>query len=195
MRRAEGLLAMVHHHCQEALAPGHGGDRPRIVLTMSYDKLLQQCVDAGMVGTGDKITASVARRLLCDADLLPAVLGGPSQIMDVGRTQRLVTPAIRAALELRDGGCVFPGCDKPPRDCDAHHIQPWWAGGATALSNLALLCPRHHGIIEPGHDPTADRWNVRLRPAGVAQIIPPLRVDPSQRPRLHTRFHNRGNDP
>jgi len=190
MRRADALMAMVNHHSQESLAPTHGGDRPRIVLTMSYDKLLKQCVDAALAGSGQRITASAARQL-CDADLLPAVLGGPSEILDVGRAQRLVTPAIRAALELRDGGCVFPGCDKPPAACHAHHILPWWAGGPTALSNLALLCPHHHGILEPGHDPTTDRWKVRLRTTGVAEIIPPLRVDPSQRPRLHARFHTR----
>ena len=108
---------MVNRHCQEGLAPSHGGDRPRIVVTISYDTLRQDCVDAGLAGTGDRIDASVARRLLCDADLLPAVLGGPSQVLDVGRAQRLATPAIRAALELRDGGCVCLLYTSPsPRD-------------------------------------------------------------------------------
>ena len=191
MRRADALLAMVNRHSQEALAPSHGGDRPRIVITLSYDKLLQQCVDAGLVGSGDRIEASVARLLLCDADLMPAVLGGPSQILDVGRAQRLVTPAIRAALELRDAGCVFPGCPTAPRGCEAHHLIPWWKGGVTALGNLALLCRHHHGIVEPSHDPTADRWKIQLRPDGIPEILPPQRVDPSRRPRLHARFHTR----
>jgi hypothetical protein len=191
MRRADALLAMVNHHSQETLAPIHGGDRPRIVLSLSYDQLLQNCWDAHLASAGDRIDAGTARRLLCDADLMPAVLGGPSEILDVGRSQRLATPAIRAALELRDRGCVFPGCTTPPRDCDAHHIIPWWQGGPTALSNLALLCAHHHGTVEPGHDPDTDRWKVRLRADGVPEIIPPLRVDPSQRPRLHARFHAR----
>ncbi len=179
---------MVHHHAQQALAPTNGGDRPRIVVTLAYAKLVKQCVDAGLVGHGEPIAPSVARRLLCDADILPVVLGGPSEILDVGRTQRLVTPPIRAALELRDGGCVFPGCDKPPETCHAHHLQPWWAGGPTALANLALVCAHHHGIIEPGHDPTADRWQLRTRPGGAPETIPPRRVDPNQRPRQHARF-------
>jgi len=101
------------------------------------------------------------------------------------------TPAIRATLELRDGGCVFPGCTTPARDCDAHHIIPWWAGGPTSLWNLVVLCPHHHGTVEPSHNPDADRWKIRLREDGIAEIIPPLRVDPSQRPRLHARFHTR----
>ncbi len=191
MRRADALLAMVNHHAQESLAPNHGGDRPRIVITLPYDKLLQQCVEAGLIGCGEKIDAGTARQLLCDADILPAVLGGPSEILDVGRTQRLVTPAIRAALELRDGGCVFVGCPVPPRDCEAHHRRPWWDGGTTSLDNLALVCTHHHGIVEPSKDPTADRWRIELTPDGIPCLIPPKRVDPQQKPRLHARFHTR----
>jgi len=191
MRRADALLAMVNHHAQESLAPNHGGDRPRIVIAVPYDKVLADCWGAGLLSTGDQIDAGTARRLLCDADLMPAILGGPSEVLDVGRAQRLVTPAIRAALELRDGGCVFPGCATPARDCEAHHIIPWRLGGPTALWNLVLLCAHHHGTVEPSHDPDADRWKIRLREDSVPEIIPPLRVDPSQRPRLHARFHTR----
>ena len=193
MRRADALVALVAHHQQQALAPNHGGDRPRVVVTVSYDKLLKAATDAGLVyghlsGSNQPVSASVLRQLLCDAEVMPVVLGGDSEVLDVGRTQRLVTPAIRAALEIRDGGCVFPGCDKPPNACHAHHIVPWWAGGVTALHNLVLVCPHHHGIVEPGHDPHADRWKVRLPDVGPAQVIPPRRVDPKQRPRTHTRF-------
>jgi hypothetical protein len=195
MRRADALLAMIQRHGQDASAPIHGGDRPRIVITMSYDKLLSDCADAALIGPGEKIDAATARRLLCDADLMPAVLGGPSEILDVGRTQRLVTPAIRAALELRDGGCIFPGCDKPARDCEAHHIIPWRLGGPTALWNLVLPCKHHHGIVETGTDPTADRWRVEINSDGIPQVIPPRRVDPQQRPRIHARFLNRGKHP
>ena len=191
MRRADALLAMVHRHSQESLAPTHGGDRPRTVITLPYDKLLADCAGAGLLSTGEKIDAATARHLLCDADILPAVLDGPSQILDVGRTQRLVTPAIRAALELRDGGCVFPGCAVPARDCEAHHLIPWWAGGVTALWNLALLCTHHHGTVEPSHDTTADRWKIQLRVDGTPETIPPHRVDPRQKPRLHARFQTR----
>lgn len=196
MNRADALLAMVAHHCQESLAPNHCGDRPRIVVTLSYDKLAQAATDAGLipgqlVGSTEPVPASLLRQWLCDADLMPAVLGGPSEVLDVGRTQRLVTPAIRAALELRDGGCIFPGCDKPPSACQAHHRVPWWAGGETSLTNLVLVCDHHHGIVEPGHDPTADRWRVEFREDGLPHVIPPKRVDPSQRSRLHARLLTR----
>lgn len=197
-RRADALVAMANHHSQQALAPNHGGDRPRIVVTLSYDRLAKHCMDAGLtqpraggariLGTGEPLTASIARQLLCDADILPVVLGGQSEVLDVGRTERLVTPAIRAALEQRDRGCAFPGCDKPPRACQAHHITPWWAGGDTALHNLVLVCPHHHGIVEPGRDPYADRWQIRLRPNGQPEVLPPQRVDPRQQPRVHARY-------
>lgn len=204
MRRADGLLAMTYRHTQESLAPGNGGDRPRIVVTLPYDQLIRLGCDHGLitdtgsdqgpacrarlVATGEPIAPSAVRQLLCDADIMPVVLGGPSEILDVGRTQRLVTPAIRAALDLRDGGCIFAGCDKPPHACQAHHTTPWRLGGTTSLTGLVLVCPHHHGIVEPGPDPTADRWHVRLRPDGIHEVIPPRRVDPHQRPRLHARF-------
>ena len=215
MRRADGLIAMIADHQRRELAPGHGGDRPRVVVTLAYDQLLRMAIEAGMVagqhsgdgglvagprqtsggslaghlvGSGEPIPAGVLRRWLCDADLLPVVLGGASEVLDVGRSERLATPAIRTALEVRDQGCVFPGCEKPPQACQAHHITPWWAGGATSLTNMVLVCPQHHGIVEPGHNPTADRWQVRLRPDQVPEVIPPRRVDPHQRPRLHARF-------
>ena len=193
MRRADALMALVNAHQQQSLAPNHGGDRPRVVVTVSYDTLVKTATDAGLLhgelgGTGEQVAPSVLRQLLCDAEVMPAVLGADSQVLDVGRTQRLVTPAIRAALEVRDAGCVFPGCDKPPNACHAHHIVPWWAGGVTALHNLVLVCPHHHGVVEPGHNPHADRWKVHVPKDGPAQVIPPRRVDPMQRPRIHTRF-------
>jgi len=83
----------------------------------------------------------------CDALILPAVLGSPSQPLDVGRQERLVTPAILAALRLRDGGCSFPGCTMPAPFCDAHHLRHWSENGATSLVNMALLCRFHHRLI------------------------------------------------
>lgn len=193
-RRADALCRLVERHQHQALAPCLGGDRPRLVVTLSYDKLLRQARDVGTTGTtgtGQGIAPSALRRLLCDADILPIVLGGPSEVLDVGRQQRLVTPPIRAALNHRDKGCVFPGCDNPPETCHAHHIVPWWNGGATALHNLVLLCPHHHAIIEPSHNPTTDRWTLTLRDDSVSEIRPPRRVDPHQKPRIHARFLTR----
>ncbi len=110
---------------------------------------------------------------------MPVVLGGPSEILDVGRTQRLVTPAIRKALTLRDGGCIFPGCTAPDTRCEAHHLQPWWAGGHTALHNLVLLCGHHHTLVEPDrYRRPADRWHIHIdHHTGLPVITPPGRTE------------------
>lgn len=191
-RQADGLMAIVRLHAQQALAPSHGGDRPRVVVMLDYQKLKEHCVEARLLSAGESISASALRLLACDADVLPAVLNGASEPLDVGRAQRLVTGPIRAALELRDRGCAFPGCEQPPSACQAHHIIPWWRGGPTALWNLVLACPHHHNIVEPGRLRNADRWTIELRADGVPFVRPPTYVDSTRAPRVHTRFLRRG---
>jgi hypothetical protein len=188
MRRADGLVALVNQHADRQLAPSVGGDRPRIVVTIAYEQLLADCTKARLIDGTTRLTPGQLRQLACDADLLPVVLGGTSEILDVGRDHRLVTTPIRLALTLRDKGCAFPGCDTPPAACHAHHLVPWWAGGHTALNNLVLVCPHHHAIVEPGHDPHADRWKIRLDDHGIPEAIPPRRVDPTRQPRQHQRY-------
>ncbi len=190
MRRADGLCALAAAHQQAQLAPANGGDRPRVVVTVRHDQLRDDCAVAGVLDSGEHLTAGQLRVLACDAEVLPAVLGGNSEILDVGRAQRLVTTPTRTALALRDQGCVFPGCDAPATVCHAHHLVPWWAGGATALSNLVLLCPHHHGLVEPSRDgPQEHRWEIRLAADGVPEVLPPTRMDGTRKPRRHQRFH------
>ncbi len=86
------------------------------------------------------------QHLLCDPVFHALLVDGHQIPLALGRAVRLITPAQRRALAVRDRGCVFPGCDRPPGWCDAHHIRPYEAGGATDLSNLALLCRHHHGV-------------------------------------------------
>ncbi|MGC3993501.1 MAG: DUF222 domain-containing protein [Propionicimonas sp.] len=148
-RRADALIGMIQAHQVGGQAPRSGGDRPRIMVTLDYGALHDQAAGAGLIGDGEQISAGELRRLCCDAGLLPAVLGGPSQVLDIGRETRTVPAPIRAALVLRDGGCAFPTCHTRPAACEAHHIVPWWAGGGTALSNLVLLCHHHHALVEP----------------------------------------------
>jgi len=82
--------------------------------------------------------------LACDAAIGRIVMRGDSEVLDVGRRTRLITPALRRSLAVRDRTCVEPGCDIPAHWCDAHHIIPWQAHGPTALDNLELRCRRHH---------------------------------------------------
>ncbi|GAB3716470.1 HNH endonuclease signature motif containing protein [Mariniluteicoccus flavus] len=161
------------------------GVRARVLVTMSLEALTAGAEQAGLLTDGTEISAGDLRRLCCEADIIPIVLGGDSEILDVGRTQRLVTPAMRRALTLRDRGCVFPGCKVPDHRCEAHHIIPWWAGGVTALHNLVLLCPHHHALVEPLRLHRAsrpDRWEIEMDPGGMPVVIPPTRVDKHRRP-------------
>ncbi|MFZ2749773.1 MAG: DUF222 domain-containing protein [Propioniciclava sp.] len=154
--------------------------KPTVVVTLSFDDVLNRVEQAGVLASGEKVTAGELRRLACDATIVPIVLGSASQPLDVGRDQRLVTPSIRKALEARDKRCAFPGCRVPPSGCEAHHIIPWWLGGETALGNMVLLCPHHHGTVEPhrffDHSSPPTRWTVHIADDGHPVFTPPTRV-------------------
>ena len=122
------------------------GPIARVVVTVPLSTV-QTGVGGCVTSTGDTVDAGAARRLACDADLVPAVLGSQSEPLDVGRTRRLVTGGLRTAVLLRDRGCTFPGCDRPPQFCEVHHVRPWWAGGETSLLNSATLCTTHHQTV------------------------------------------------
>jgi hypothetical protein len=200
-RRADAFLAMVADVQARRMAPSVSGDRTRAVITMQYDDLVAGVRGGTLVGSGEPVSPGAARQLACAGDLLPAVLGGPSVVLDVARPVRLFTGLLRQALNVRDGGCCFPGCDTPPAGCDGHHVQPWWSGGETKLGNGVLLCPHHHRLVEP--DPTTppdSRWTIRLDNHHLPEVIPPTRVDPNQKPRQHSRYtenryHRRARNP
>jgi hypothetical protein len=126
--------------------PTTGGTPATLTVTIDYDTLEGKVrAAAGMLATGERVSASEVRRLACTHHILPRVLDGTSQVLDQGRSKRLFTPAQRLAMADRDGGCTYPGCDRPPAWTEAHHID-WWAarGGATDLDRGTLLCARHH---------------------------------------------------
>ncbi|MGN9909194.1 DUF222 domain-containing protein [Phytohabitans sp. LJ34] len=175
-RRADALVEVCGLATRTGQLPDSGGQPPHVVVTVPYD-VLHQKVGVGTLDTGGRLSATQVRQLACDAQLIPAVPGGDGQVLDVGRRRRLFTGRIRSALELRDRGCAFPGCDRPPRWCDGHHIRPWADGWPTSLDNGVLLCGYHHRIIHRGH------WTVRLSGEGLPEFIPPAYVDPHRRPR------------
>ncbi|MBB1515774.1 DUF222 domain-containing protein [Tessaracoccus sp. MC1679] len=190
-RRADALVLLTQHASGGGTLPSHGVDRPQVHITLNYDTLTTGLGEVSVLGAGgvDGLSAGEARRLACDARLIPMVLGTGSRPLDVGRTHRLFTPALRAALVERDQGCVFPGCAATPACCEAHHIVPWWQGGATCLANGVLLCPFHHRLVEP--DPLQSeesQWQVHLDLAtGMPWFTPPRHIDPARRPRQHQR--------
>ncbi|CUR56587.1 putative HNH endonuclease [metagenome] len=140
--------------------PQHAGDATTLIVTIPLETLRSELGVAGILGgsvpgdelTGDTITANEARRLACTAGILPAVLGGKSEVLDLGRTRRLFSPAQHKALRLRHTTCQADGCDIPATWTEAHHLQPWSHGGLTDLVNAILLCRHHHQRIhDTGH--------------------------------------------
>lgn len=182
-RRADALGAVCRLALDCGELPDNGGDRPQLVVTVEHDVLAGR-LGAGVLDTGHLLTPEAVRRLACDAAILPAVLGGAGQVLDVGRQRRLITGPLRRALVLRDRGCAFPGCDRPARWCDGHHMIHWTDNGPTSLDNSVLLCGHHHRLIHVGE------WAVRLAADGMPEFIPPGWLDPEQRPRRN-HYHRR----
>jgi hypothetical protein len=119
------------------------GAKPHITVTVDYATLKGHTSLLPEID-GKAITPETIRRITCDAGITPMVLGTDSEPLDVGRKTRTIPTAIRRALEQRDGGCVWNGCDAPASWCDAHHVIHWADGGDTSLGNLTLLCRKHH---------------------------------------------------
>ncbi len=129
--------------------PSVGGVGATVVVTMTIDSLTGGLAAAAL-DTGEVISASAARRLACEAGVIPMVLGGKSEVLDVGRRRRFHTRAQRLAIAQRDKTCVVGGCDAPPSRCHVHHVIPWSEGGGTSVKDGRLYCSAHHAMI---HDP------------------------------------------
>lgn len=126
----------------------HGGVAATLMVTISEDSLRGRTDEAGITEHGTRISAGHLRRLACNAGILPAVLGGDSLPLDLGREKRDFSPAQRRALAHRDRGCAHPDCDRPPGWTEAHHID-WWErdDGPSDLINGVLLCSHHHRLV------------------------------------------------
>ena len=178
-RRAQALTIVFSKFLDAGIAPTQGGERPHLVVTIDEQSLRERTTPARL-GFGDRIPAGQLRLLACDATIIPAVLAGPSEILDVGRSMRTFTAACRKALLLRDVGCVFPGCHLPGKWAEFHHITHWCDGGPSDLNNGCVLCRQHHTLIHHSD------WQVRLGPDGLPEIIPPITYDLEQRPQRNT---------
>jgi hypothetical protein len=166
-RRADALGEICRQWLDLAERPSVAGERPHVTVTVPVEMLRgsrdvapwPSAAEPGGGPTASRARAAVeldrvgavsveaARRLTCDASLMRVVLGGRSEPLDVGRRSHVVPPSLRRAVIVRDRRCRFPGCDRPHTWCDAHHVVHWADGGPTSLSNLVLLCRRHHRLI------------------------------------------------
>lgn len=177
VRMWDALLQMARVAAGSPMSHDDHGVRPIVMVTTDAERLAASVADAALITPleagreresahvddveyvdGTPLSVHALRRLACDAEILPAVLGSQGQVLDVGRRQRLVTTAIWLALVLRDRHCAFPGCSRPPCMSDAHHVVHWADGGATSLDNLVLLCRHHHRFVH------ASPWEVSIDP-------------------------------
>ena len=190
--QADALVSLADHFGSCQRLPRLGSDHPRILVGVDFDVLRSGLGVATLLNTGEHITAREARRLACDAEILPMVMGGKSLPLDVGRKQRLFTGYLRALLIGRDQGCAFPGCDRGPAECEAHHILSWFLGGRTELRNGVMLCALHHHLVEPNPGRAPDeQWQIRLNRHDQPEFGAPvgLGAPPDERRwRLHHRF-------
>lgn len=151
-RRADALGRVAEVALSAALDRGSAGDRYQVVVHVEREVHLGQVQELdGVVETDSgpiHVSAETSRRLACDAAVVEIGHDAKGTALDVGRRTRTIPPAIRRALDARDRHCRFPGCTS--KRCDAHHIEHWMDGGRTSLSNLVLLCRRHHRAVHEG---------------------------------------------
>ncbi|MGH3813748.1 MAG: DUF222 domain-containing protein [Pseudonocardiaceae bacterium] len=164
-RDADALVELAQRCLASGELPSEGGERPQLVVTVSLP-VLQGRIGSASLAFGGPINADVARRIACDAQLIPVVLGARSEPLDVGRASHTVPAAIRRAVIVRDAGCTFPGCPVPARRCDIHHVRHWADGGSTSLDNCVLLCGRHHRLVHHSS------WRIEMS-GGVPEFHPP----------------------
>jgi hypothetical protein len=148
-RRVDALGEICRRWLNAPDRPLAGGEHPHVAVVV--DLLALEGRTGGSHRTElehvGPIHPEVVRRLACDASISRVITRGRSEPLDVGRRTAVVPAPMRRALIVRDEHCAFPGCDRPPPWCDAHHVRHWADGGVTALANLVLICRRHHRTV------------------------------------------------
>ncbi len=172
-RQAEALAEICGHVLDHADVPASGGRRPQVNVLIRLEDLEQRARGA-CLEFGGGLSAESLRMLCCDAAVVPIVLDGASQPLDVGRMTRVIPDGLRRAVIARDRGCAR--CGKPPSWCEVHHIRPWEQGGDTSLTNCVMLCRVCHRLVHHAG------WEVRLV-NGRAEFTPPAWIDPLRHPR------------
>jgi Domain of unknown function (DUF222)/HNH endonuclease len=182
-RRADALVELASRQLRDGRLPAVHGQRPHLTVTADAATLrrLRGAPPADVLGVGP-VHGETARRLACDSVLTLAAVAGSGAPLSIGRASRTIPAAIRTALGVRDGGCRFPGCDRPLSWTDGHHIRHWADGGETRVDNLVSLCRTHHRAVhEQG-------WEISLAADGQVVLVEPTRdglraASGSRRPR------------
>lgn len=178
---ADAFCTLIEHIPADKL-PDTAGVGAIMTVNLDYETLLGK-IKAATLSDGCRISAGEARRMACELRILPMVFDGKSLPLDHGRDKRRFQRPQRRAMEKRDRGCTFPGCDRPPSWCIGHHARKRWAEGAgTDLEDGVSVCAYHHRYIH------AHAWEVVFAHDGVPEWIPPITLDPAQKPIRNQRF-------
>jgi hypothetical protein len=167
-RMADALIELAAHALDAGVLPQHASQRPHVQVTATLETLLQRAgAPAAHLELSIPISAKAVERMTCDCNVTRILLGADSAVIDVGRSKRKIPGPTRKALNVRDKGCRWPGCDRPATWTAGHHFVHWSKGGPTDLSNLVLLCHRHHWMVHEGG------WQIVQVDGGPLRAIPP----------------------
>src|SRR6202158_2136015 len=168
-RLADAAVEVAVHAMDVGLIPQQGSQRTHLNVTASLETLqgLPGASAADLEFSAVPISAKTVERLACDASITRIVLGSESTVIDVGRAKRTISGPARKALNARDRGCTWPGCERPASWTSGHHIKHWLHGGDNQPPNLTLLCYRHHYLVHEGN------WQIVRGDDGRMITIPP----------------------
>ncbi|GAA3561125.1 HNH endonuclease signature motif containing protein [Microlunatus spumicola] len=178
-RTHDALEEVCDRLLRSGTLPDAGGTPSTVIVTIPEGDLVARR-RWGVTSDGTVLSGGTVVDLTDEAEVYPTLVSPTGVVLQLGRSRRLATPGQTMALVARDGGCSFPGCDRPPEWCERHHVTAWVDGGATDLDNLTLLCAWHH------HNFAGRGWTC-LMVDGLPAWVPPRWVDPDQRPLRNVR--------
>src|SRR5438874_10137801 len=165
-QQADALALLAETALHHGIDPGAPGERYQVVVHVDAEVLADaDALGQSVLEDGARVPAGTSQRLACDASLVVMRHGRDGRVVEVDARTRTIPPALRRALHHRDRGCRFPGCGLRPGQ--GHHIRHWAHGGPTTLSNLALLCRRHHRAV---HE---EGYQVERQPDGELRFCRP----------------------
>ncbi|MEY2397511.1 MAG: hypothetical protein QOJ00_685 [Actinomycetota bacterium] len=180
-RRADALVDICRFFLDNQHTKTGGRHRPHVNIVVKAETIRTQYLEAEFATTGMRVDSPTLNRLLCDCAVHRVVVNPDGTILDYGRSTRTPPVNLYNAVVVRDRHCRYPGCDRPPTWCEAHHVLPWEKQGPTSITNLVLLCSRHHHKIHlPG-------WRVHLAPDGEFEVVTPWGLRRITRPPGHDR--------
>ena len=167
-RMADALIELANHGLDSGELPSQAGQRPHVQVTTTLETLMGVCgAPAGQMQFSGPVSVATVQRLACDSSITRILVRPKSAILDIGRAKRVPSTPQRRALVARDGGCVWPGCERPAAWTAAHHFKHWGHFGVTELPNMGLVCYRHHEMCHEGG------WTLAWADDGRLLTIPP----------------------